>query len=114
MKIFLANQLENYTFTELEKLGSKMIYDMGWHLCYFGGEEFILSKLRDFSHSSMKEAREIKTNPEILRQRIQNKEDVFGRKHENLFYRDTLEKIPVHSKFLLEKKNRHLFSSRRF
>lgn len=59
----------------------------GWHLSYFGTTEFILNKLRDFSHQEFNNAHLF--NIEGIRHRIDNGTDIMER--ENLVFR----KIPV-------------------
>ena len=49
----------------------------GWHLSYFGSEHFIENKIKQFSHQEYNSVQY--TNPEIIKKRMENGEDLFGR-----------------------------------
>lgn len=102
LKIIRAGDLKEFTIEEIQhKTGP--IHDkekMGWHLSYFGGVEMVRKKLSEFSHSSMKNVRECIDNPEIIRQRIENSEDILGRSWEKLVVMEP-EKCPKRTDLLI-------------
>jgi beta-1,4-mannosyl-glycoprotein beta-1,4-N-acetylglucosaminyltransferase len=49
----------------------------GWHLSYFGGEQFIKNKIENFSHQELNT--ENYTNVENIRRRVENKTDLYDR-----------------------------------
>jgi len=95
LKIIRAKDLKEFTIEEIQhKTGPLRDKEkMGWHLSYFGGVEMVRKKLSEFSHSSMKNVRECIDNPELIRQRIENNEDILGRSWEKLVVMEP-EKIP--------------------
>ena len=54
---------------------------VGWHLSYFGSEHFIENKIKQFSHQEYNSVQY--TNPEIIKNRMKNGEDLFGRESES-------------------------------
>jgi beta-1,4-mannosyl-glycoprotein beta-1,4-N-acetylglucosaminyltransferase len=53
----------------------------GWHLSCFGDEYMISDKLKEFSHQEYNSVEY--TNPEIIKKRMENGEDLFGRELES-------------------------------
>tara|TARA_Y100000816_G_C25982735_1_gene513138 strand:- start:145 stop:951 length:807 start_codon:yes stop_codon:yes gene_type:complete len=82
LKIVRYSDFTNYNIKDIEQIKNINKYDMGWHLCYFGNIELILSKLTDFSHSNMKSVKECINNPELIKHRISNNKDILGRENE--------------------------------
>ena len=60
--------------------GMPVIPNSGWHLSYFGDEKFIELKLQNFSHQEYNN-KDITQN---IIKRINNGEDLFGRKHHKI------------------------------
>lgn len=85
---------EKDEFKILENLPHIQKHFMGWHLCYFGGEEQILNKISDFSHHNMKKCRDIKNNITLLKERIEQKKDIFDRDYENLYFDNAYKDYP--------------------
>ena len=85
---------EKDEFKILENLPHIQKHFMGWHLCYFGGEEQILNKISDFSHHNMKKCRDIKNNINLLKERIEQKKDIFDRDYENLYFDNAYKDYP--------------------
>jgi beta-1,4-mannosyl-glycoprotein beta-1,4-N-acetylglucosaminyltransferase len=102
LKIIRAGDLKEFSIQEIQhKTGP--IHDkekMGWHLSYFGGVEMVRKKLSEFSHSSMKNVRECIDNPELIRERIENSEDILGRSWEKLVVMEP-EKTPRRTDLLI-------------
>ena len=102
LKIIRAGDLKEFSIEEIEhKTGP--IHDkekMGWHLSYFGGVEMVRKKLSEFSHSNMKNVRECIDNPELIRKRIENSEDILGRSWEKLVVMEP-EKFPKRTDLLV-------------
>lgn len=48
----------------------------GWHLTYFGDTDFIVNKIKNFAHQEFNTIDN--TNPESIKTRMLNNEDVFG------------------------------------
>ena len=102
LKIIRAGDLKEFSIEEIEHRTGP-IHDkekMGWHLSYFGGVEMVRKKLSEFSHSSMKNVRECIDNPELIRQRIENSEDILGRSWEKLVVMEP-EKFPKRTYLLI-------------
>ena len=95
LKIIRVKYLKEFTIEEIQhKTGPLLDKEkMGWHLSYFGGVDMVRKKLSEFSHSSMKSVRECIDNPELIRQRIENNEDILGRNWEKLVVMEP-EKVP--------------------
>ena len=66
-----------YSFNNTLKKG-------GWHLSYFGDENFIKNKIENFSHQELNV--EEFTNTEKIRKRIEDKTDLYDRKNEQFKY----------------------------
>ena len=49
----------------------------GWHLSYFGGAEKVVDKISSFAHTEFNTNNN--TNPQTIQNRIDRKQDVFGR-----------------------------------
>jgi len=52
----------------------------GWHLSYFGGEQFIKNKIENFSHQELNI--DCYTNLDNIRKKIESKTDLYGRESE--------------------------------
>ena len=102
LKLIRVGQLKDFSIEEIQhKTGPITDKEkMGWHLSYFGGVEMVRKKLSEFSHSSMKNVRECIENPELIRQRIENNEDILGRSWEKLVVMEP-EKIPRRTDLLV-------------
>jgi beta-1,4-mannosyl-glycoprotein beta-1,4-N-acetylglucosaminyltransferase len=61
----------------------------GWHCSYFGDENFIRNKLQNFAHQEFNS--EQFTNLEIIKRRIAQGQDLFGRTSEQWLYREPSE-----------------------
>ena len=102
LKIIRAGDLKEFSIEEIEHRTGP-IHDkekMGWHLSYFGGVDMVRKKLSEFSHSSMKNVRECIDNPELIRKRIENSEDILGRSWEKLVVMEP-EKFPKRTDLLI-------------
>lgn len=64
---------------------SPVINRGGWHLSFFGNEDFIINKLKSFSHIECDTP--TITSPEYIRERIKNSEDIILR--EDVIFRKT-------------------------
>ena len=82
LKIIRYTDFTNYNIKDIEQIKNIDKCDMGWHLCYFGNIDLILSKLTDFSHFNMKSVKECINNPELIKNRISNNKDILGRQNE--------------------------------
>jgi beta-1,4-mannosyl-glycoprotein beta-1,4-N-acetylglucosaminyltransferase len=56
-------------------------FTSAWHLSYFGSENFIENKIKNFSHQEYN--REEYTDPDKIRERMKKGEDLFGRDSES-------------------------------
>jgi beta-1,4-mannosyl-glycoprotein beta-1,4-N-acetylglucosaminyltransferase len=54
-----------------------VINNGGWHLSYFGNEDFIINKLKNFSHQEFNN--NFYTNKEYIKNQIENNLDLYGR-----------------------------------
>ena len=102
LKLIRVEQLKEFSIEEIQhKTGPITDKEkMGWHLSYFGGVEMVRKKLSEFSHSSMKNVRECIENPELIRERIKNNEDILGRSWEKLVVMEP-ERIPRRTDLLV-------------
>ena len=79
------SKITNYKFYKLSDLNIqniresrlKIIPKGGWHLSYFGTPEFISNKINNFSHQEYNS--EEFTNLDKIKERIENKKDLFNR-----------------------------------
>jgi len=85
---------------EIQEMIITNMSKMGWHLCYFGGVDLILTKLRNFSHANMQSVRECISNPDLIKHRLENNIDILGREWEKLEIKEP-EKIPIKNIFIL-------------
>jgi beta-1,4-mannosyl-glycoprotein beta-1,4-N-acetylglucosaminyltransferase len=68
----------NMSCNDIRMSNSVLIKNGGWHLSYFGDCSFIKNKIQNFSHQEFNN--ENYTNCDIIKKRIENSEDLFGRK----------------------------------
>tara|TARA_Y100000389_G_C17407126_1_gene488706 strand:+ start:323 stop:1168 length:846 start_codon:yes stop_codon:yes gene_type:complete len=110
LKICKVSDLKYFTLTEIQSMVITDKKNMGWHLCYFGGIELVVSKLKSFSHASMKEIKNIASDPNIIKERIENNKDILGRDWENLSLKNP-EKVPYNYD-LLSKLNLDIYNKK--
>ena len=72
----------------------------GWHLSYFGDKYFIENKIKNFSHQEFNKKEY--TDVEKIEKRLQNNDDIFGRKKEFKYIKIENNKYlpPEYDKFL--------------
>lgn len=71
----------------------------GWHFSYFGDTDYIINKIKSFSHQEYNN--EKYTNPEIITELIKNKKDLFFREDPSEEFDDVVESyLPVHFNLL--------------
>lgn len=107
LKICKISNLTKFELIEIKNMILTNMNDMGWHLCYFGGFDLVLSKLNTFLHASMKEVKETVSNPSLLEERIKNNEDILGRNWEK-FCVKTPDKVPYNYDLLIQLKLDHV------
>ena len=85
-----------------------IIENGGWHFSYCGGINSIISKIQSFAHQEFNRARF--TNPETIKQKIRQGQDLFDRK-EHVYL--TVELDSTFPEYLLQHKQkfRHLIAS---
>ena len=67
----------NITCDNIRFFNCSIINNGGWHLSYFGNEEFIKNKVENFSHQEFNKIE--LTNKENIKNKIKNKLDLFDR-----------------------------------
>jgi len=55
----------------------------GWHFTYFGGKDFITTKIKSFAHDEYNRSEFLDTNN--IDDKIRNKQDIFNRPHEEFY-----------------------------
>lgn len=100
LKLFTINEIEN--FENIDKTR------MGWHLCYFGGTDKILTKLQSFSHFTDKPVIECIQNPNLIKERFVRNEDILGRSNETYILSDKIISMPRNICLLKNLKLDHL------
>lgn len=77
----------------------------GWHFTYFGGKDFITTKLKSFAHDEYNKPEYLDVNS--IGEKIKNKQDLFNRPHEEFFNIEISENnfLPYNYKFLLNNEN---------
>ncbi|ANS04308.1 hypothetical protein [uncultured Mediterranean phage] len=77
----------------------------GWHLSYFGNEEFIRNKIQNFAHQEYNKEQFI--NDEHIKKCIENAADVFGRPNDKMIYTKLEDNdfLPPHYEMLDFKRN---------
>ena len=103
LKIVKITDLKEFTIKEVQEMTITDIKEMGWHLCYFGGIDLILSKLSNFAHSNMGKVRECISNPDLIKYRLENNIDILGREWEKLELKEP-NKVPININLLKELK----------
>ena len=101
LKICKLSDLKDFTLVEIQSMIITDMFNMGWHLCYFGSLELVVSKLKSFSHASMKEIKNVASNPNIIKERIENNKDILDRDWENLCFK-TPDKVPYNYDLLIK------------
>jgi len=101
LKICKVSDLKDFTLVEIQTMIITDMRNMGWHLCYFGSLELIVSKLKSFSHASMKEIKNVASNPNLIKERIENNKDILGRDWENLSFKNP-DKVPYNYDLLIK------------
>ena len=77
-KLFRKAALDSHDFKMIRNYDqSYYIPEMGWHFSCFGGIQQVIDKIKSFSHTEYNNGNH--TNPDIMSQRIKNKEDFLGR-----------------------------------
>lgn len=56
----------------------------GWHFTFFGNVTFAIEKIKSFAHDEYNKDNFL--NPEHIKLKIENKEDLFNRPHENFYH----------------------------
>jgi hypothetical protein len=79
-----CNQFQRSAENIRERHFNNVLEKGGWHLSYFGGEQFIKNKIENFSHQELNV--DDFTNIENIRRRIKNKTDLYGRESEVFKY----------------------------
>ena len=103
LKIFKFSDFKKFTIKEIEDMIITNKSEMGWHLSYFGGVDTIANKLDSFIHSSMKSCKEVATNKELIKHRLENNIDILGREWENLEIKEP-KCVPININLLKELK----------
>ena len=67
----------NITCEQIRFYNCPIIKNGGWHLSYFGNEQFIKNKLENFAHQGLNI--NLFTNQEKIQNRIKNTQDLFDR-----------------------------------
>ena len=91
----------NMTIDDLRfKYQKNFINNAGWHLSYFGDENFIKNKIENFAHQELN--LDLFTNQEKIQQRIKNTQDLFDRptKLINIPIEDNDNLPPAYDKYL--------------
>lgn len=73
----------------------------GWHLCYFGDEQFIKNKIQSFSHQEYNNS--LYCNEKKIKEKIKNGKDLFDRNEIKMSYVPISENIylpPLYETFL--------------
>lgn len=84
LKLVKLSELKDFTIKEIQEMIITNMNEMGWHLCYFGGIDLILTKLKNFSHANMEKVKECILNPKLIKYRLENNIDILGRDWEKL------------------------------
>lgn len=89
-KISNYETFKKFTPQEIRNLVTPIIENGGWHLSYFGDEEFIKNKINNFSHQEYNT--DEFTSKTHIKYCIENNLDLFKREDENIkyFYIDIL------------------------
>lgn len=78
----------NYSLSNIRNIvGMPIIENGGWHLSYFGNIDFMIDKIIQSADQSMN--KESHKNRELIKQRIQNNQDLFGRSYIKFEYVET-------------------------
>jgi beta-1,4-mannosyl-glycoprotein beta-1,4-N-acetylglucosaminyltransferase len=101
LKICKVSDLKYFTLVEIQTMIITDMRNIGWHLCYFGSLELVVSKLKSFSHASMKEIKDIASNPNLIKERIENNKDILGRDWESLGFKNP-DKVPYNYDLLIK------------
>lgn len=72
----------NITCDQLRFYNCPAIKNGGWHLSYFGNEQFIKNKLENFTHQEFNKVEF--TDEKLIEQRIKNGLDLFNRSNNNI------------------------------
>lgn len=99
LKLVKISHLKQFTIKEIQQMIITNMKDMGWHLCYFGGIDLILSKLTNFAHANMESVKECISNPNLIKYRLENNIDILGREWEKLEIKDP-DKVPINVNLL--------------
>ena len=103
LKLVKITDFKEFTIKEVQEMNITNMNEMGWHLCYFGGIDLILSKLSNFAHSNMEKVKECISNPDLIKYRLENNIDILGREWEKLEFKEPY-KVPNNIKLLKELK----------
>jgi beta-1,4-mannosyl-glycoprotein beta-1,4-N-acetylglucosaminyltransferase len=74
----------------------------GWHFTYFGGKDFITTKIKSFAHDEYNKPEFLDTNN--IDDKIRNKQDIFNRPHEEFYMVEISDNnfLPNNYTFLLD------------
>ena len=103
LKLVKISDFKQFTIKEVQEMIITNITEMGWHLCYFGGTDLILTKLSNFAHANMEKVKECISNPNLIKYRLENNIDILGREWEKLEIKDP-DKVPININLLKELK----------
>jgi beta-1,4-mannosyl-glycoprotein beta-1,4-N-acetylglucosaminyltransferase len=83
-KVTNVKKISELPIHTIRHLSTPVISKSGWHLSYFGDENFISNKIKNFSHQEFNTSEF--TSEEHIRYCIENNLDLFKRESENITY----------------------------
>jgi beta-1,4-mannosyl-glycoprotein beta-1,4-N-acetylglucosaminyltransferase len=69
---------------KIRNYGASKIPNGGWHFSYFGDVNFIINKIRNFSHQEFNNSKF--TDPEKIKKTIKENKDLYDRESQNITY----------------------------
>ena len=95
-------QNQNFLSEKIRNIGNvTKIVNGGWHFSYFGSPNFIVNKIKNFSHQEYNKP--VFLNKDTIECNIKNNIDIFNRKYLEWFYIPTNENsnLPDNYEYLL-------------